>query len=84
MDYLIIAIAVLSGLYFHWWLFARIRRWTDRDLALSLAGEDQAKRDFMLAKLAQFKRERIKRSELEAWLEAQASGYEVPGSKDNY
>ena len=28
MDYLIIAIATLSGLYFHWWLFVRIRRWT--------------------------------------------------------
>ena len=30
MDYLIIAIATLSGLYFHWWLFVRSRRWTDR------------------------------------------------------
>ena len=44
MDYLIIFVAVASGLYFHWWLYVRIKRWTDRDLALSLAGSDAAKR----------------------------------------
>src|SRR5690606_42011690 len=28
MEYFIIAFAVLSGLYFHWWLMVRIRRWS--------------------------------------------------------
>ena len=43
MDYLIIFVAVASGLYFHWWLYRRIRQWSDRDLALSLAEGDAAK-----------------------------------------
>jgi len=62
MDYLIIAVAVLSGLYFHWWLFVRIRRWADRDLALSMAGNEPAKRDFMLVKLAEARRLGIKKA----------------------
>ena len=37
MDYFIIAVAVAAGLYFHWWLFLRIRSWTDRDMALKNA-----------------------------------------------
>jgi hypothetical protein len=36
MDYFIIFITTVTGLYFHWWLYKRIQRWTDRDLALSL------------------------------------------------
>lgn len=38
MDYFIIAVTTLAGLYFHGWLYVRIKRWMDRDLALSLAG----------------------------------------------
>ncbi len=53
MDYFIIAAVSLSGLYFHWWLYRRIRRWTERDLALSMAGGDAGKRDYMLACLQQ-------------------------------
>jgi len=33
MDYFIIFITTAAGLYFHWWLFVRIRRWSDRDLS---------------------------------------------------
>ncbi len=75
MDYLIIAIATLSGLYFHWWLFVRIRRWTDRDLALSMAGEDQAWREYMLASLAEAKQQKVRRKDLEGWLRAAADRY---------
>ncbi|MEK1840225.1 MAG: hypothetical protein AAAB17_01915, partial [Pseudomonas sp.] len=44
MDYFIIVVTTVAGLYFHWWLYVRIKRWMDRDLALSLAGKDEQKR----------------------------------------
>lgn len=44
MDYFIIVAVTVAGLYFHWWLYVRIKRWMDRDLALSLAGQDEQKR----------------------------------------
>ncbi|MEH6798897.1 MAG: hypothetical protein V7681_06310 [Halopseudomonas sabulinigri] len=84
MDYFIIAAAVAAGLYFHWWLFLRIRSWTDRDLALSMAGEDQAKRAYMRDKLAEAQRKCIKKRELEAWLKSAADAYGMttPEQKD--
>ncbi|MDF9777241.1 hypothetical protein OKW11_004198 [Pseudomonas baetica] len=33
MDYFIIVVMTVAGLYFHWWLYVRIKRWMDRDLA---------------------------------------------------
>jgi len=75
MDYLIIAITTLAGLYFHAWLYVRIRRWTDRDLALSFAGKDQDKRAFMLQRLDAARAQKVKRKELAAWLEREAAGY---------
>lgn len=74
LEYFIIAFAVISGLYFHWWLMVRIRRWSNRDLALSMAGEDQAKREYMLGQLAEAQR----RKELESWLQRAADAY--PGN----
>lgn len=78
LEYFIIAVATLSGLYFHWWLMVRIRRWSNRDLALSMAGDDQSKRDYMLAQLEQAQREKVSRKELEAWLQRAADAY--PGN----
>jgi hypothetical protein len=75
MDYFIIFIAVTSGLYFHWWLYVRIKRWTDRDLALSMAGTDASKRAYMLTRLAAAKAAGIKNKQLPAWLEQAASEY---------
>lgn len=75
MDYFIIAITTFAGLYFHWWLYVRIRRWMDRDLALSLAGENQDKRTFMLGQLQVARAEGIKRKDLPAWLEQAARRY---------
>ncbi|PTU75153.1 hypothetical protein [Pseudomonas mangrovi] len=75
MDYFIIAITTVAGLYFHWWLYVRIKRWMDRDLALSFAGQDEGKRAYMLDQLAQARRQKIPRRELSTWLEAAAGRY---------
>jgi len=75
MDYFIIAITTVAGLYFHGWLYVRIRRWTDRDLALSFAGKDEGKRAFMLERLDAARAQKVKRKELAAWLEREAAAY---------
>lgn len=75
MDYFIIAVTTVAGLYFHGWLYVRIRRWTDRDLALSFAGKDERKREFMLQRLDAARTQKVKRKELAAWLEREAAGY---------
>lgn len=75
MDYFIIAVTTLAGLAFHGWLFVRFRRWADRDLALSLAGNDPQKRAWALERLAQAKAEGVRRKELESWLRRQLDGY---------
>lgn len=78
MDYFIIASLTFAGLYFHWWLYLRIKRWADRDLALSMAGTDAKKRDYMLERLAAARAAKVKRSELPAWLERAAVDYRAP------
>ncbi|WP_454564735.1 hypothetical protein [Pseudomonas sp. AIG] len=75
MDYFIIVVTTAAGLYFHWWLYVRIKRWMDRDLALSLAGKDEGKRAFMLEQLANAQMQKIKRRDLPKWLQAAAAGY---------
>jgi hypothetical protein len=75
MDYFIVAITTLAGLYFHGWLYVRIKRWMDRDLALSLAGDSPAKREYMLQRLQQAQSAGIKRKALPAWLEQAAEQF---------
>ncbi|WP_336332139.1 hypothetical protein [Pseudomonas putida] len=75
MDYFIVVVTTLAGLYFHWWLYVRMRRWMDRDLALSLAGTDPGKREYMLQKLEQARVEKVGRKQLAGWLEREAAGY---------
>ncbi|MDN5515744.1 hypothetical protein L0Y47_17725 [Ectopseudomonas composti] len=75
MDYFIIVVTTAAGLYFHWWLFRRIRQWSDRDLALSLADGDEPKRQYMLEQLARAREEGVRRKELPAWLEQAAGRY---------
>ncbi len=75
MDYFIIVVTTVAGLYFHGWLYLRIKRWMDRDLALSLAGKDEGKRAFMLEQLARAQALKIKRRDLPMWLEAAAADY---------
>jgi len=75
MDYFIIAITTIAGLAFHAWLFVRFRRWADRDLALSIAGSDPDRRSWMLDRLADAKAQKVRRGELQAWLERKALEY---------
>ena len=75
MDYFIIFITTAAGLYFHGWLYVRIKRWMDRDLALSLAGDDPAKRSYLLQRLRHAKREGITRKALAAWLQREADAW---------
>jgi hypothetical protein len=75
MDYFIIVVTTVAGLYFHWWLYVRIKRWMDRDLALALAGNDERKKAFMLQQLVIARAQKIKRRDLPQWLEAAAAGY---------
>ncbi|WKV97502.1 hypothetical protein PYV50_02660 [Pseudomonas sp. H22_DOA] len=75
MDYFIIVVTTVAGLYFHGWLYLRIKRWMDRDLALSLAGKDEGKRAFMHEQLARAQALKIKRRDLPMWLEAAAADY---------
>lgn len=75
MDYFIIAATTVAGLYFHWWLYVRIKRWMDRDLALSLAGRDELKKTYMLQQLADAQKQGVKRRDLPQWLQAAAAGY---------
>ena len=83
MDYLIIFVAVASGLYFHWWLYVRIKRWTDRGLALSLAGSDAAKRAYMLKRLDEAKASKVPGKQLQAWLEQAASEFVAATDSSN-
>lgn len=75
MDYFIVAIATLAGLIFHAWLYVRIRRWMDRDLALSIAAGDPALQQHLLDKVANAKQQGIRRNQLEEWLHQAAKDY---------
>ena len=75
MDYFIIVVTTVAGLYFHGWLYVRIRRWMDRDLALALAGKDEQKKAFMLERLASARAQQIRRRDVPQWLEAAAAAY---------
>ncbi|MGY4526043.1 hypothetical protein [Pseudomonas sp. UBA4617] len=75
MDYFIVVVTTLAGLYFHGWLYVRMRRWIERDLALSLAGADPGKRAYMLQKLEQARSEKVGRKQLAVWLQREAAEY---------
>lgn len=77
MDYFIVFITTVAGLYFHWWLFVRIKRWGDRDLALSFADKDPAKQAYMLEQLAQAGQAKVPRKQLAAYLEQAAKRYQA-------
>lgn len=76
MDYFIVVVTTVAGLYFHGWLYVRMRRWMDRDLALSLAGEDVRKREYMLRRLEQARVQKVRRKALAEWLAPEAAAYE--------
>ena len=73
--YLIVAITTVEVIALHAGLFWKFRRWMDRDLALSLGGEDAAKRAYMLVKLEEARHTGVKRRDLPAWLQQAAVEY---------
>lgn len=75
IDIAIVALASALAIALHVVLFVLFRRWMDRDLALSFAGEDEAKRDYMRACLERAKREGVRRRDLPDWLQRQAERY---------
>lgn len=75
VDYFIIAVTTFAGLAFHAWLFIRFRRWIERDLAYSIAGSDPDKRAWLLNRLGEAKAQKIKRRDLQAWLEREIQHY---------
>jgi hypothetical protein len=75
IDHAIVAVVSGLAIALHVVLFVLIRRWMDRDLALSFAADDPEKRAWMLERLTQAKRERVARRELPAWLQQQAASW---------
>ncbi|UNK42944.1 hypothetical protein MNO14_02235 [Luteimonas sp. S4-F44] len=63
-------VVVVSGLAqaLHVVLFVLFRRWMNRDLALSFAGDEPARRAYMLVQLQQARVQGIARRALPDWL----------------
>ena len=75
MDVAIVAVVSSLAIALHVVLFILFRRWMDRDLALSFAGEDPGKRAYMLVCLERAAHQRVKRRDLSQWLERAACEY---------
>ena len=76
MDLAIVVVVSLLAIALHVVLYLLFRRWMDRDLALSLAGDDEDKRRYMLDCLQRARRDGVRRRDLPAWLEHEAARYE--------
>ncbi|WP_409476315.1 hypothetical protein [Stenotrophomonas sp. Y-13] len=76
MDLAIVLVVSLLAIALHVALYLLFRRWMDRDLALSLAGDAAGKRCYMLDCLQRARREGVRRRDLPAWLEREAARYE--------
>ena len=75
IAYVVVVVTTALVVALHVGLFWKIRGWMDRDLALRLAGEDESRRAYMLARLADARRARVRRRDLPACLERAASEY---------
>ena len=75
MGYFIVSITTVVVIALHVGLYWKIRRWMDRDLALSLAGEDVSEQSHMPVKLEEARRTGVKRRDLPAWLQQAAVEY---------
>ena len=72
-DIAVVALVSALAIALHVVLFVLIRRWMDRDLALSFAGDDASRRDYMLRCLQRARAEKVRRRDLPAWLERVAA-----------
>lgn len=71
----IIVVVSVSGFYFHWWLYVRIKRWINRDLALSMADDSKAMQDYMLERLLEAEKRKVAKKDLHDWLQVAAENY---------
>lgn len=71
----IIVVVSVSGFYFHWWLYVRIKRWINRDLALSMADDSKAMQDYMLERLQEAEKRKVAKKDLHDWLQVAAENY---------
>lgn len=74
-DIAIVALVSAIAIALHVGLFLLFRGWMDRDLALSFAGEDPARREWMLGRLRDARAQGVRRRELPAWLARAAAEY---------
>lgn len=75
VDVAIVVIVSVLAIAMHVVLFVLFRRWMDRDLALSFAGDDAGKRDYMLTCLQRAREQGVKRRELPGWLQQASRAY---------
>ena len=75
MDVVIVVVVSALAIALHVVLYLLFRRWMDRDLALSFAGDDPGKRAWMLARLAEARRAGVGRRALADWLAQAAAAY---------
>ena len=75
MDLVIVIMVSVLAIALHVVLYLLFRRWMDRDLALSLAGDDEDKRRYILDCLQRARDDGVRRRELPAWLEREAARY---------
>jgi len=78
MDYVVVGVVSALAIAMHVVLFVLVRRWMDRDLALSHAGDDPVRRQWMLGQLEKARRDGVPRRELPAWLERAAANAPEP------
>ena len=74
--YVIVVVTTVLVIALHAGLYWKIRGWMDRDLALRLAGEDEARRAYMLERLAEARRLRVRRRDLPQWLKRMAEEFD--------
>lgn len=74
-GYVVVFVTTLVVVALHLGLYWKIRRWMDRDLALSFAGDDAEKAAWLLQKLEQARAEGVRRRDLPGWLEQAAADY---------
>lgn len=75
MDIFIVAFVSITGFYFHWWIFKRIKFWVNRDLALSMAEGDKNKQAYMLEQLKIAEQQKVSKKDLADWLQQAANRY---------
>lgn len=75
LEYFIIIVTTAAGLYFHWWLYARIQRWITRDTVRALAAGDADKLAFLEQQLSAAQQQGLRGKRLHSHLQDIATHY---------